>query len=694
MKKIYLIFICILPNLIFSQTINYCDFFYCEIYSQESDSQYLGNTNPNEFNGESILNDFGDYGSQFSSTSINNQFSDYGSQFGTYSAYNSLAQKPPILYKFNCYNQKNEIVGYLTKNEVLNTGTYPKVDPDSLIYALENKNCYSNNHLPSIISTPDTVALEDQVYNYLIQTNDIDDDLLVIYSLILPDWLVLEDFGNGTALINGTPTNYDVEDWNRVTIYVCDGEYINYQSFEIDIIETNDSPQFLSNPLTTANEDSEYKYTIYTNDQEKDSVYLSVNNIPKWLEFKDNKDGTAILSGIPTNNDIGKYTINIIASDGKDSISQEFILEVINVNDVPEFTSIPLLEAYVDSTYFYSITTADADSNSVTITAPTRPEWLSMVDNGDGTATLTGIPESTDIGYHNILIRVNDGIIFSDQDFIISVFSSGTNIKPSFTSIPETKGTTNILYEYHVSSKDDDNDELTLKTNSLPEWLSFVDNGNGTGLLTGQPTENEIGSHSIRVTVSDGRDSSYQAFAINVKENVAPLIISDASTEAIINTEYTYNIEADDSNGNTIIISAPVIPIWLSFVDNGNGTAILKGTPTSNHIGDNLIQIRATDGDLSANQDFTINVINPTFTSNHSVEDLNIYPNPFSSNINIISENIIQQVRIYNLHGELLIVQRINAKQVVLDGSHLPKGFYLFSVQFKENTLIKKLIKK
>ena len=33
-----------------------------------------------------------------------------------------------------------------------------------------------------------------------------------------------------------------------------------------------------------------------------------------------------------------------------------------------------------------------------------------------------------------------------------------------------------------------------------------------------------------------------------------------------------YNVVASDSNGDSITISAPVIPDWMTFTDNGNGT--------------------------------------------------------------------------------------------------------------------------
>jgi hypothetical protein len=73
---------------------------------------YLGCWNCNEFDPESIFNQFGQHGSRFSSTSINNQFSQYGSQFSSISACNQFATRPPILV------DSQRVYGELTVNTV------------------------------------------------------------------------------------------------------------------------------------------------------------------------------------------------------------------------------------------------------------------------------------------------------------------------------------------------------------------------------------------------------------------------------------------------------------------------------------------------------------------------------------------------------------------------------------------------
>ena len=56
----------------------------------DSQGQFRGNVNSNQFDPNSIANPFGRYGSQFSPDSVNNQFGQYGSQFSPESPNNQF----------------------------------------------------------------------------------------------------------------------------------------------------------------------------------------------------------------------------------------------------------------------------------------------------------------------------------------------------------------------------------------------------------------------------------------------------------------------------------------------------------------------------------------------------------------------------------------------------------------------------
>ncbi|MBI9064037.1 MAG: hypothetical protein JEZ14_18780, partial [Marinilabiliaceae bacterium] len=120
----------------------------------------------------------------------------------------------------------------------------------------------------------------------------------------------------------------------------------------------------------------------------------------------------------------------------------------------PTFTSVAPTAATQDILYTYNITSNDDDGNTVTITAPTLPEWLTLNDNTDGTATLSGTPLNADTGDNPVTLRVSDGTTQNDQIFTIVV--ANVNDAPTFTSVAPTAATQDILYTYNITSNDDD----------------------------------------------------------------------------------------------------------------------------------------------------------------------------------------------------------------------------------------------
>jgi hypothetical protein len=83
------------------------------------DGQYLGELSCNTFASDSILNEFGDYGSPFSSTSIWNEFGQYGSEFSLKSAFSELTGTPPAIYVDDSF------AAYLTINPANSPAIHP-----------------------------------------------------------------------------------------------------------------------------------------------------------------------------------------------------------------------------------------------------------------------------------------------------------------------------------------------------------------------------------------------------------------------------------------------------------------------------------------------------------------------------------------------------------------------------------------
>ena len=71
-----------------------------------------------------------------------------------------------------------------------------------------------------------------------------------------------------------------------------------------------------------------------------------------------------------------------------------------------------------------------------------------------------------------------------------------------FISEPIIGATENSTYIYSIITDGDPLDSLVLSGSSLPDWLRLIDNGDGTGTLSGTPQLGNIIDHLIRLDVS------------------------------------------------------------------------------------------------------------------------------------------------------------------------------------------------
>ena len=486
----------------------------------------------------------------------------------------------------------------------------------------------NTNDPPEIISTPVFTATEDALYNYSIAAYDMDGDSVSFIATALPDWLYLTNIGGNKAIIQGTPENEHVGQSERLIITAKDSfDAGATQSFVITVINTNDPPAFSSLPLIEATEDSLYAYTITVQDIDIGaSIDMWTTILSGWLTFIDNGDGTALLSGIPRNAHVGiKNAAVIKASDGiDDAIEQSFMITVVNTNDPPEIVSTPVFTATEDSFYSCTIVAEDMDGDLLDFTSAALPQWLSLINNHNNTATLQGVPDNDDVGLSRPLtiIAKDPDNVTATQTFSITV--QNTNDKPVFISQAKTSAIEDSLYDYTITVQDVDiGASITIKAASLPHWLSFTDFGNGTAIITGIPLNDDVHNDNIVVlTANDGIATAVsQAFLITViNTNDAPVISSQAVLTATEDAPYVYTIIAEDMDGDILAFKSE-LPSWLSLIDHGNNTASLTGIPTNNDVGlSNTLTITTMDSSkASASQYFEILVINtndaPVFIS-------------------------------------------------------------------------------
>ncbi len=138
--------------------------------------------------------------------------------------------------------------------------------------------------------------------------------------------------GNQLLVANGQLLNFESNSEHSITVRSTDASGLSKtEMFTIGVTNVNESPIFTSTPFYTANEGSTYTYNIATIDPDAgDTRNITASNLPSWLNLVDNGDGTATLSGTPTQ---GIFNIDLAATDtaGLKGI-QSFIISVNPLN--------------------------------------------------------------------------------------------------------------------------------------------------------------------------------------------------------------------------------------------------------------------------------------------------------------------------------------------------------------------------
>ena len=152
-----------------------------------------------------------------------------------------------------------------------------------------------------------------------------------------------------------------------------------------------------------------------------------------------------------------------------------------------------------------------------------------------------------------------------------------------------------VLYtvNYEVTDPDTtDNHTWSLETNA--SWLTI---NSTTGVLSGTPSNADVGTCWVNISVRDGHGGrAFTNFTVTVRNtNDAPTIITSAVITATEDVFYSVDYEAIDLDptGDTLTWSLSTNAGWLSInITNG----WLNGTPANMDVGACRVNVSVTDG--------------------------------------------------------------------------------------------------
>ncbi|MBL8794969.1 MAG: hypothetical protein JNM56_13755, partial [Planctomycetia bacterium] len=406
----------------------------------------------------------------------------------------------------------------------------------------------------------------------------------------LPDGIVFQDNGDGTAFLAGTPTSGGTFE---LTFKAANDKGSVTQVFTLTVKQ---APAFTSVNSSTF-EIGVFSSFDITTVGFPDPAISKLGTLPNGITFTDKGGGKATLEGTPTES--GSFNLGFVASNGVEpTASQGFTL---TVSRPPAITSDDSTTFIVGSAGSFLVTTTGFPL-AVLNQSGTLPAGVSFTDNGNGTATLAGTP--TENGVFSISFGAANGVApGATQTFTLTV-----NQSPAFTSGASAAFTVGSPGSFRITTSGlPEVSSIVLTDGSLPDGITLTYHDDGTATLAGTPEAGSGGVYNLKFTASNGvTPAAVQSFTLTI--NQPPAITSGNAANFMVGAAGSFLVTTTGFPA-AATISLAGLPAGLTLTNHGDGTATLAGTPAPGTSGVyNLQMVASNDIDPDAVQSFTLTV--------------------------------------------------------------------------------------
>ena len=307
-----------------------------------------------------------------------------------------------------------------------------------------------------------------------------------------------------------------------------------------------------------------------------------------------------VISGTPGVGTGGVYNITVDASNAGGTIYTNYAL---TVDESPTITSANSTTFDVGDAGTYLVTSSGSSYPTPAVSETgALPSGVTFVDNGNGSATLSGTPAPNSGGAYDLTITSSNTTGTTTQSFVLYVDQA-----PAITSANTATFTYNESGSFDVTTTGYPNVSC-LKTGALPNGVTFAP----SGALAGTPSQFGTFNFNIDCTNGYGTDAT-QSFSLVV--DAPPAFSTGSSATFTASSSGSFTVSAVGYPSPSFSESG-ALPSGVTFVDNGNGSATLSGTPGASSGGSYTFNIIASNTVANTTQSFTLTVdAAPVFTS-------------------------------------------------------------------------------
>ena len=392
-----------------------------------------------------------------------------------------------------------------------------------------------------------------------------------------------------------TAPNYETQTTYIESITASDGVNNTLQEITINVNDINEAPEFSSSLTFDIEENIITVGNVTASDPEEDGLTFFIGD-----KFEITSNGLVTFKVIPNYETKSSYTSTIKIFDGVNEVVEELKVNVIDVNELPAFTSSAIFTVEENQKSIGTIIAIDEDGDQLVYTISGNEINISS----GGVVSFISAPDYETKSSYSELVTVNDGTNTLSQNITVNIIDTNDNV-PIFTSnsifsIPENQ------VEIGLVSASDIDDEI----------ISFEVSGNelkidGSGLLSflNAPDYETKNTFTALVSASDGQNTSTQDIVINVTNlnDVAPIFGP---------TEYTVDerqfaigsVDISDIDGDSIVLSLSGNDAEYINVDSSSKILSFINIPKFNEKSKYEATISASDGINITSKSLSVNI--------------------------------------------------------------------------------------
>ena len=450
----------------------------------------------------------------------------------------------------------------------------------------------------------------------------------------------------------------------QVIISASDGSLSSENDLElaVSVSNVNEAPTITSATSASTPENTESTTTIYAasaTDPENDTLTYALSGIDADDFNINSSSGTISFANTPNYesptdaNTDNVYQVTLETSDGNgNSASQELIITVTNVNEIPLITSSANASVPENTTTtIYTASATDPEDDTLTYALSGTDTDDFIIEPSSGAISFVDTPNyeiPTDDNSNNVYqvtLEVSDDND-NNTSLVLTIKVTNVNEAPTFTSatsasVPENTTTT----IYTASATDPENDTLTYSLSGTDKDEFIIDSSSGAISFANTPDHetptdaNNDNDYQIILEVSDDNgNSASQELTITVTDgNEIPTITSATSASILENTSGTiYTASATDPENDTLTYALSSTDKDDFTIDSSSGTISFTINPDYENPADadtdNVYQVtlEVSDGSNTVTQALTFTVTDSNEFSVSTPTDADGNPNQIS----------------------------------------------------------------